>query len=88
MNALLDNILNFYGARTSGSYDRKLDRAIRFIKSDNSISQSVVIPTTQAEQQSVSGRKGVKRDRNGDPIAFRTRSQQPVAARTRSQTQH
>lgn len=84
MNTLVDNLLEFYGARTSGSYERKLERAIRFIKTDSTVYQTVVVPTTQSE----SGMKGVKRDRNGESIASRTRSSQPVAARTRSQTQH
>jgi len=75
MNGLLDNILNFYGANTSGSYERKLDRVIRFIKADNTVSsQAAVIPNTQ--QQSATGKKGVKRDRDGEPVASRTRSHQ------------
>lgn len=87
MNALLDQLLNFYGARTSGSYERKLDRAIRFIKAgeDTPVLQQL---TNEPQQQSASGKKGVKRDNRGDPVASRTRSKQPVATRTRSQTQH
>lgn len=83
MNTIIDQLLNFYGARTSGSYERKLERVVRFVKA----SETAPAPS-QSPQQSATGKKGVKRDRNGDPVASRTRSQQPVAARTRSQTQH
>lgn len=82
MNAIVDQLLNFYGARTSGSYERKLERVVRFVKA----SETAPAPS-QSPQQSATGKKGVKRDRNGDPVASRTRSQQPVAARTRSKTQ-
>lgn len=83
MNAIIDQLLNFYGARTSGSYERKLERVVRFVKA----SETAPAPPTQPLQQSATGKKGVKRDSNGDPVASRTRSQQPVAARTRSKTQ-
>lgn len=78
---IIDNMLEFYGARTSGSEERKLQRLARFVNFTDwhydGMEQQVEVPMTPQKKKS-------RTTRQEEPVAHRTRSRQAIAHRTRS----
>jgi hypothetical protein len=83
ISQIIDNMLEFYGARTSGTEERKLQRLARFVNFKDWHFEGVEEQPQQAEVPTTPQKK-TKATRQEEPIAHRTRSRQAIAYRTRS----
>jgi hypothetical protein len=74
-------MLEYYGARTSGSDERKIQRLTRFVNFNDWHFEGV---EEQQQAPATPQKKTKTTKQEGEPVAHRTRSRQAIAHRTRS----